>query len=338
MITGAIAKLVEFCDLTEMEAVDAISEIMMGAATPAQIGTFLSALRMKGETSEEIAAFARVMRARAIRITPRVMGTLVDTCGTGGDGTGTFNISTAAAFVAAGAGVPVVKHGNRGVSSRCGSADVLKALGVNIRLPPRMITGIVEDLGIAFLFAPEHHPAMKCVAGVRRELGVRTVFNLLGPLLNPAGAEAQVIGVYSPDLTRRLAEVLGLIGLERGMVVHGEGMDEITTTGVTCISELQDRTIRDYTIDSLDFGIPRAETGDLAGGDAAENARILLAVLEGERGAHRDIVVLNAGAAIYIGGAAGSIAEGIGRAEQAVDSGSALGKLNRLIEVTGSMA
>ncbi len=338
MITGAIAKLVESRDLTQMEAADAMSEIMMGAATPAQIGAFLSALRMKGETSEEIAAFARVMRARAVRITPRVVGTLVDTCGTGGDGTGTFNISTAAAFVAAGAGVPVVKHGNRGVSSRCGSADVLEALGVNIRLPPRRITGIVEDLGIAFLFAPEHHPAMKCVAGVRCELGTRTVFNLLGPLLNPAGAEAQVIGVYSPDLTRRLAEVLRLIGLERGMVVHGEGMDEITTTGVTRISELQDGTIRDYTIDSLDFGIPRAEISDLAGGDAAENARILLAVLEGERGAHRDIVVLNAGAAIYVGGAAGSIAEGIGRAEQAVDTGSALGKLNRLIEVTRGMA
>lgn len=328
----AIAKLVERRDLTEMEAAAVMGAIMEGRATQAQIGSFLTALRMKGETPAEIAAFARVMREHAIMVRPKVAETLVDTCGTGGDGAQTFNISTTAAFVAAGAGIPVVKHGNRGVSSRCGSADVLAALGVNLSVDPAVQAQIVERVGITFLFAPIHHPAMRHVMGARQEIGCRTVFNLLGPLANPAGAQAQVLGVYRPDLTVTMAEVLRLLGLSRAMVVHGSGLDEITTTGETIVAELDAGSIRTYTIRCEDFGIAPAALADLAGGDANENARILRGVLEGERGAARDIVLLNAAAAIYVGGQARNLREGIGRAGTSIDSGRALEKLAALVE------
>jgi len=338
MVKETIGNLVAGRELADADAAETMRTIMAGDATPAQVASILTALRMRGESPAEIAAFAKVMREHAVRIRPRVSGTLVDTCGTGGDGSQTFNISTAAAFVAAGAGVTVVKHGNRAMSSRCGSADVLAALGVNLAVDPAAQERIVEETGIAFLFAPAHHPAMRYVAGVRQEIGCRTVFNLLGPLANPAGAEAQLLGVYSPDLTTTMAEVLRLLSVTRAMVVHGDGMDEITTTGQTIVAELSDGTIRRYTIDGERFGIPRAAREDLAGGNAAENARIMRSVLEGERGAARDIVLLNAAAAIYLGGKAGDLHEGLYSAAVSVDAGAALSRLEALIAATRGAA
>jgi anthranilate phosphoribosyltransferase len=311
---------------------------MEGRATPSQIGAFLTALRMKGETPEEIAAFARVMHRHAVTVTPVTQKTLVDTCGTGGDGTHTFNISTASALVAAGAGIPVVKHGNRSVSSTCGSADVLSALGVNLAVDPTRQAKIVEQVGIAFLFAPNHHPAMRHVMAARQELGCRTIFNILGPLANPAGAQAQVLGVYNPDLTRPMAEVLRILGISRAMVVHGSGLDEITTTGDTRVCELDNGTINTYALNPKTFGIAQASLSDLRGGDPQENARIIREILGGERGAGRDIVLLNAGAAIYIGGQARDLHEGIGRAASSVDSGDARARLDALVEATRSAA
>lgn len=334
MVKETIGTLVAGRELAAADAAAMMRSIMAGAATPAQIASVLTALRMRGESPAEIAAFAQVMRENAVRIRPAVAGTLVDTCGTGGDGAQTFNISTAAAFVAAGAGIPVVKHGNRAMSSRCGSADVLSALGVNLAVDPAAQERIVEEIGIAFLFAPAHHPAMRHVAGVRQEIGCRTVFNLLGPLANPAGAEAQLLGVYSPDLTPVMADVLRLLSLPRAMVVHGDGMDEITTTGETRVAELAEGSIRHYTITCEKFGIGIAGKQDLAGGDARENARILEGVLEGERGAARDIVLLNAGAAIYLGGKAGDLHEGLVLAAASVDTGAALTKLDALVDAT----
>ncbi|WAC05291.1 MAG: anthranilate phosphoribosyltransferase [Methanoregula sp.] len=333
-----LAKLVERQDMAQDEAAAAMNIIMDGDATPAQAGAFLAALRMKGETPEEIAALARVMRARAVTVKPVTEKPLVDTCGTGGDGAQTFNISTTSAFVAAGAGVPIVKHGNRAMSSRCGSADVLAALGVSLVADPAAQARIVGQVGIAFLFAPAHHPAMKHVAAARQETGFRTVFNILGPLSNPAGAQAQLLGVYSPGLTGTVAEVLRLLGLSRAMVVHGAGLDEITTTGETLVSELNAGTIRNYTITCDAFGIKPALPGDLAGGDAAENARILRSVLDGEAGAARDIVLLNAAAAIYLGGQAQDLHEGIRLAETSINSGNALARLDALIEATREAA
>jgi anthranilate phosphoribosyltransferase len=278
IVKEILTKLAARQDLTSAEAAGMMSMIMEGKATQAQIGAFLLALHMKGETAAEIAAFARVMRDHAITVRPVTGRMLVDTCGTGGDGAQTFNISTASAFVAAGAGCPVVKHGNRGVSSRCGSADVLTALGVSITVAPEMQAGIVERAGIAFFFAPNYHPAMK---HARQELGCRTVFNILGPLANPAGAQAQVLGVYRPDLTGTLADVLRILGLSRAMVVHGSGLDEITTTGDTTIAELVNSAIRTYTIRCETFGIAPAQLADLAGGDAQQNARIIRDILQG---------------------------------------------------------
>jgi anthranilate phosphoribosyltransferase len=334
----AIAHVVDGHELAPQEATAVMDMIMDGKATPAQIGGFLTALRMKGETPEEIAAFARVMRDHAVSILPQVTGMLVDTCGTGGDGAQTFNISTAAAFVAAGAGVPVVKHGNRGVSSRCGSADVLSASGVTITLDPAVQARIVQEIGIAFLFAPNHHPAMKHVMAARQDLGCRTVFNLLGPLANPAGAEAQVLGVYSKDLTGTVAEVLRLLGVSRAMVVHGSGLDEITTTGETIVTELSGTRIQEYTISPEMFGLARAAPADLLGGDPEENACILRHVLAGKKGAARDIVLMNAGAAIYVGGRARTLAEGIRLAAGSIDSGKAKEKLDALISATRGAA
>jgi anthranilate phosphoribosyltransferase len=333
-----IFQLVERQDLTPDDAEEIMDTIMDGKATPAQIGAFLTALRMKGESPVEIAAFARVMRHHAVTVAPVTKKTLVDTCGTGGDGTQTFNISTASAFVAAGAGVPVVKHGNRSVSSNCGSADVLSMLGVNLAVDPRKQGEVVEQVGIAFLFAPNHHPAMRHVMPVRQELGCRTVFNILGPLINPAGAQAQVLGVYDPGLTNTMAEVLRLLGLSRAMVVHGAGLDEITTTGETTVCELGEGNIRSYSLDCRTFGIAPASHSDLRGGDVKENARIIREILAGEKGACRDIVLMNAGAAIYIGGQARDLHEGIALAGSSIDSGSAGARLDALVDATRSAA
>jgi len=338
MLKNAIGRLVDRQDLTGTEAAEIMGTIMDGGASQAQIGAFLMALRLKGETPEEIAAFASVMRRYAVSVKPITQKILVDTCGTGGDGARTFNISTTAAFVAAGAGVPVVKHGNRSVSSRCGSADVLSALGVNLSVDPTQQARIVEQAGIAFLFAPRHHPAMRHVMAARQEIGCRTVFNILGPLTNPAGAEAQVLGVYEESLTRTMAEVLRLLGLSRAMVVHGSGLDEITTTGDTVVSELYRGAIRTYSLNPATFGIATASLADLTGGDAETNARITREILNGERGAGRDIVLMNAGAAIYIGGMAGNLNEGIELAARSIDSGSARARLDALINATKETA
>jgi len=334
----AIRRVTNHENLNGDEAASIMNTIMEGEATQAQIGAFLVALQMKGESPQEIAAFARIMRRHAVAVRPITNGMLVDTCGTGGDGMHTFNISTTAAFVAAGAGIPVVKHGNRSVSSTCGSADVLSALGVNISADPQTQARIVEEVGIAFLFAPLHHPATRHVMAARQEIGCRTVFNILGPLANPAGAQAQVLGVYHPDLTRTLAEVLQLLGLSRAMVVHGEGLDEITTTGETVVSELVADAINTYTMNCETYGIAPAQLTDLAGGDAATNARIVREILGGERGAGRDIVLMNAGAAIYVGGQSQDLHEGIAQAVSSIDSGNALARLDALIEATRSAA
>ncbi|MEN6443097.1 MAG: anthranilate phosphoribosyltransferase [Methanoregula sp.] len=337
ILKSAIAKLVEGTSLTPNEGDAVMGIIMSGGATPAQIGSILTALRMKGETPAEIAAFARVMREHAVRIQPHVPGILVDTCGTGGDGAQTFNISTAAAFVAAGAGVPIVKHGNRGVSSRCGSADVLAALGVNIVADPALQAHILETTGIIFLFAPSYHPAMQHVMAARQDIGCRTIFNLLGPLSNPAGAQAQVLGVYRQDLTGTVARVLQILNISRAMVVHGSGLDEITTTGETTVTELNHNEIRDYTITPDMFGIARASHSDLKGGSPQENARILREIFQGKRGPGRDIVLMNAGAAIYIGNRARTLKEGIDLASESLDSGRALNKLDALVLATGGV-
>ncbi len=337
-IKETISRLIERKDLPPEEAGQVMGAIMDGSTTPSQIGAFLAALRMKGETPEEIAAFARVMRRHAVTVAPSTGKILVDTCGTGGDGTHTFNISTAAALVAAGAGIPVVKHGNRSVSSTCGSADVLSALGVNLAVDPAHQAEIVEKVGIAFLFAPAHHPAMRHVMAARQELGCRTVFNILGPLANPAGAQAQVLGVYSPELTRPMAEVLRILGLSRAMVVHGNGLDEITTTGETRVCELDRGKVSTYSLNPVSFGIAPAGLSDLRGGDVQENARILREILAGDHGAARDIVLLNAGAAIYTGGKARDIHHGIGYAAASIDSGNAGARLDALIDATRSAA
>jgi anthranilate phosphoribosyltransferase len=329
-----ITRLINRQDLSPDCAGEIMSTIMEGRATQAQIGAVLTALHMKGETPEEIAAFAKVMRRHAVTVAPVTGKTLVDTCGTGGDGTHTFNISTASAFVAAGAGVPVVKHGNRSVSSSCGSADVLSELGVNLAVDLEKLGSIVEQVGIAFFFAPNHHPAMRHVMPARQELGFRTVFNILGPLTNPAGAQAQVLGVYDPKLTGTLAEVLRLLGLSRAMVVHGAGLDEITTTGNTTVTELNAGSLQSYTLNCSTFNIPRASLSDIRGGNARENADIIREILEGEKGACRDIVLMNAGAAIYVGGQARDLREGISMAEQSIDSGSARTRLGSLVDAT----
>ena len=329
-IQDAVATLIEGRDLARAEMVDVMNQLMSGSATDAQIGAFLVALRLKGETVEEIAGAAEVMRQKATRI-PTRHDVIVDTCGTGGDGSGTFNISTAAAFVAAGAGLCVAKHGNRAASSRCGSADVLKGLGVNIEASPETVSRCLDDVGIGFLFAPALHGAMKYAIGPRREIGIRTVFNALGPLTNPAGAKRQIIGVYDGALTETLAGVLARLGSERAFVVHGrDGLDEITTTAPTRVSELKDGTVSTYEIAPEDFGISTASADDLKGGDVDVNTDIVRAVLKGEPGPRLDIVLLNAAAAIVAGGLAGDMAEGISIARETVHSGRATEKLDAL--------
>lgn len=336
MIQVALTILLEGEDLTPGEATRVMEEIMTGKATHAQIAAFITALRMKGETETEIAAFARVMRDCAVTLRPVVSGIMVDTCGTGGDNASTFNISTAAAFVAAGAGVPVVKHGNRSVSSRCGSADVLEALGVDLAISPERVSYMIEQYHIGFLFAPLYHPAMAHVMSPRKELGIRTVFNLLGPLVNPAGAQAQLLGVYDPRLTRKIACVLSTLGLSRAMVVSGGGLDEISTTGPTRVSELDRGVIHTYEMNCEDYGIRPSARDALRGGDAATNAGIIRGILSGTEGPARDIVLLNAAAAIYLGGSATTIGGGISRAEASIDTGRAYEILERLIQETGA--
>jgi len=342
MIVEAIRKVVDRTPLSREEAFAVMDAIMSGHATDAQIAAFLTALRMKGETVEELIGFARVMREKVspvrtrARVQTSLSGTdremLVDTCGTGGDATGTFNVSTATAFVVAGAGVPVAKHGNRSVSSLCGSADVVEALGVRLDLSPERVGRCVDEVGIGFCYAPLLHKAMKFVMLARREIRIRTVFNILGPLTNPARAAAQVIGVYDGALIEVMAEVLKELGTVRAFVVHGEdGLDELSTTGASRIAELRDGQIRTYTVRPEDFGLPRANLADLQGGSAADNAEIIRRILAGDRGPKRDIVVLNAGAAIAAGGKAATIADGVEAAGRAIDSGAARERLDRLV-------
>jgi anthranilate synthase/phosphoribosyltransferase len=335
-IQEAIAKVADRQDLTVAEAEAAMTQIMQGEATPAQIGAFLIALRIKGESVSEIAGCASAMRRSAIAVRPRHRESLVDTCGTGGDGAGTFNISTTAAFVVAGAGQPVAKHGNRSISSQCGSADVLEALGVNLDLSPEQVGLSVDEVGIGFLFAPKLHPAMKHAIGPRRELGMRTIFNVLGPLTNPAGATAQVLGVYDPELTEPLAQVLGTLGSRVAFVVHGaDGLDELTTTGPNRISALQGGRVQTHTFDPAELGFHRARLSDLQGGDAQENAAITESILSGKLdSARRDVVLLNAAAALVAAGRTRSFSEGIRLAEHSLDSGAAKRTLDRLVEFT----
>jgi anthranilate phosphoribosyltransferase len=323
--------VVEGHDLTE-SAAEAVMELFMtGQATSAQMGGFLIALRLKGETVEEVTGFARAMRRNAIPVRHH-QRLVADTCGTGGDARGTVNISTMAAFVVAGAGLAVSKHGNRSVSSNCGSADVLQALGVRLDLSPDQIAACIDQLGIGFLYAPLLHPAMKHAIGPRREMGVRTVFNILGPLTNPAGAQVQMLGVYEEGLTEMMARVLGALGSQAAFVVHGaDGLDELSTTGPNVVTHMQNGCVRTYTLDPLDLGLPRAELCDLKGGDPEKNGAIFGAVLRGDRGPQRDVVLLNAAACLVVGGVAADFSEGLALAARSIDSGAARAKLEALV-------
>ena len=347
MIKKAIAKVVEGHDLSENEMVDVMNQIMGGEATSAQIGSFITALRMKGETVSEVSGAARVMRAHA---TPIRVGrsldldreeintdqeTILDTCGTGGSGTKSFNISTTVAFVVAACGVKVAKHGNRSVSSACGSADVLEQLGVNLDVPPKVVEECINDLNIGFLYAPALHGAMKYAIGPRREVGIRTIFNLLGPLTNPAKADRQVLGVYRDDLVQPLAEVLCKLGCRRGFVVHGsDGMDEITLTGSTHIATIDQGCVTLSTVNPEDYGLHCCELDDLRGGDAKVNAQIVRDILHGKTGPRRDIVLLNSAFALVAAGVVGDVDAGLAMARQVIDTGMASDKLDGLIRMT----
>lgn len=335
MLKRFIARVVEKEDLTEEEAYQAMVTIMGGEVPATQIASFLTGLRMKGETVEEMTGFARAMRAGAVRIRPMNGECVVDTCGTGGDGSGTFNISTAVAFVAAGGGLTVAKHGNRSISSRCGSADVLEALGVNINLSPERVQSCLTEVGIAFLFAPLFHPAMKHALGPRKEIGIRTVFNLLGPLTNPAGANTQMVGLYRKDLTHLIAEVLRNLGSRAAVVVHGEDhSDEISITGKTTISELKNGAIESYQIEPEEVGLKRSSLEVIRGGAPEKNANILLGILQREPGPSRDVILLNA-AAVFMAAEKGSnLRDGIEIAKESIDSGRAMKKLEELIQFT----
>ena len=341
MIQEAIAKAVKKQDLTEDEMIAAMDQIMEGKATPAQIGALLIALHMKGESVPEIAGAAKVMRAKSTRIplAARDGAALVDTCGTGGDGAGTFNVSTTTAFVVAGAGVKVAKHGNRSVSSRCGSADLMEALDIPLSLTPAQVGVCIDEVGIGFLFAPLLHAAMRHAIGPRREIGLRTIFNVLGPLTNPAGANAQVLGVYAPDLVEPVAHVLGRLGCRSAFVVHGQGgLDEISITGPTLTARLKQGQVSRLEIDPEKLGFKLAHFEEIKGGDASENAALTLAVLRGQPGPCRDIVLLNAGAALAAAEAAQDLSEGIQLAARAIDSGAALAKLKALAALAKRLA
>lgn len=334
MFAHLLEKLHRRQDLTEEEASAAMAEIMEGRAQPAQIAGFLVALGMKGERPREIVGLARTMRARATKLS-RDFAPVFDTCGTGGDRAHTFNVSTIAALVLAACGVRVAKHGNRSVSSRCGSADVLEALGVNIAAPPDVVERCLDEAGIAFFFAPTFHPSMRHAAQARKELGIRTAFNLLGPLTNPAGATRQLVGVPRPELTELVARSLALLGSERAWVVHGaDGLDEISTTGYTKVSEVKDGAVNTFYVHPHDFKLPKASPEALRGGDAAENAAITRRVLSGKPGPAREIVLLNTGIALLIAGKVPTVREGIDRAAEAIDSGATQRTLEKLIVVS----
>jgi len=333
--TAILERLLAREDLSAEETEALFGRLMDGELSPVQKTSLLVALRMKGEAPAEIAGAARAMRRRVVAI-PHGQDQAVDTCGTGGDGGGTFNISTAAAFVAAAAGIPIAKHGNRSVSSRCGSADVLAALGVPLEVSPEAAGQALDAVGIAFLFAPNLHPAMREVMPVRKELGVRTVFNVLGPLTNPAGARRQVMGVYHEDLVECIARVQVELGAEHALIVHGQGLDELSTTGPSRVAEVRDGQVRIFSVQPEDFGLSRAKPEDLRGGDPEVNARQMTAVFSGQPGPLAEITALNAGAAIYVGGAAPSLAEGVARAQEVLASGAAAAKLEALRTFQGS--
>ncbi|MFN3232734.1 MAG: anthranilate phosphoribosyltransferase [Alphaproteobacteria bacterium] len=328
-----IAKASTGLTLSETETESAFDTMMSGNATAAQIGALLMALRIRGETVDEITAAARVMRSKAEKIT--APDDAVDTCGTGGDGSGTYNISSAAALVVAACGVPVAKHGNKAASSKSGAADVLAQLGVNINCPIPVVEQCIGEAGIGFLFAPKHHGAMRHVGPVRGELGIRTIFNLLGPLSNPAGAKRQLLGVFDAFWVEPMAQVLQKLGSERVWVVHGsDGLDEITTTGTTKVAALNHSDLSTFEIDPQDFGIPLADPQDLVGGEPAENAQAITALFDGETGAYRDIVLINSGAALIVAGKADNLGDGIAHASEAIDSGQARETLAKLVEVS----
>lgn len=338
MIKDMIGKLLEKDNLTREEAKAAMDLIMDGKVTPVQIASFLTALRMKGETIDEITGFAFSMREKAEQIRPDVPY-LIDTCGTGGDKADTFNISTGAAIVAAAAGIKVAKHGNRSVSSKCGSADVLEALGIDINLPADMVSRSINETGFGFLFAQKFHGAMKHAAAPRRELGIRTVFNILGPLANPAGAKGQLLGVYRPEFTEKLAQVLLNLHTEHAMVIHSDdGLDELSVCAPTKITELVNGRMKTYTVRPEDFGMPIRQRKEILGGGPETNAKIILMVLKGEKGAKRDITALNAGAAIYIGKGAISLAEGVKMAFETLDNGSSYRKFKEIVEFTNMVS
>lgn len=348
-ITDGIRRVVAGEHLSRAEAESLMNEIMGGKATDAQIASFLTALRMKCETVDELIGFAKVMRAKASLVQPRAAvgaafsGTdremLVDTCGTGGDATGTFNISTATAFVVAGAGVRVAKHGNRSVSSVCGSADVVEALGVRLELSPEAVARCIDEAGIGFLYAPLLHEAMRYVVLARREMKIRTAFNLLGPICNPARATAQVMGVYDEDLTEIMAQVLCELGTARALVVHGsDGLDEITLTGESKISEVRNGEVRTYYVTPEDFGLARAPISAIQGGDARHNAEIIRSILSDERGSRQDVVLLNAAAGLVVGGKADVLRDGIELARESIRSGKAMACLQKLIRLSGELA
>jgi anthranilate phosphoribosyltransferase len=333
MLKSYLAKLINMENLTEAEMMEAMNRIMDGEATPAQIGGFLTALRLKGETVPEIIGAARVMRQKALRV--KFDAPAIDTCGTGGDGSNTFNISTTAAFIVAAAGLPVAKHGNRAMSSQCGSADLLEALGVKVDLPPEQIASCLKEAGIGFMFAPVFHQSMKHAVGPRRELGFRTIFNMLGPLTNPAGANYQLLGVYQAELTEVLAEVLRCLGAERVMVVHGGGgLDELALEGVNKVSYLDQGVVKTFTFAADDIGLPAAANELLRGGAAAANALLTERILKGdELGPKRDVVLLNAAAALMVGGYVPDLKAGVALAGQLIDNGAAYQKLEALRRV-----
>jgi len=333
MLKTFIAKVVEGKDLSKEEAFQAMACIMEGESLPTQIASLITALRMKGETSQEITGFAKAMQARSVRIRARDGECVVDTCGTGGDGCGTFNISTAVAFVAAGGGLTVAKHGNRSVSSKSGSADVLEALGVKISLPPAKVEACLQKNGLTFLFAPSFHPAMKHALGPRKEIGIRTAFNLLGPLTNPAGATVHLLGIYREDLTRPVAEVLKSLGSKAAFVVHGaDHSDEISITGKTTVCQLKEGVIANYQVEPEEVGLKRASLEAIRGGTPEKNAQILLQILKGDPGPPRDVVLLNGAAVFVASGKVSNLREGIEMARESIDSGKAMKKLEGLIE------
>lgn len=340
MIREAIKKVVEGEHLSQEEAIAAMTEVMEGEATPAQVASFITALRMKGETVDEITGFVKVMREKSVKVRPKTVD-LLDTCGTGGDKLNTFNISTTATFVIVGAGVTVAKHGNRAASSSCGSADVLEALGVRLDLTAEQVALCIDKAGLGFMFAPAMHPAMKHAVGPRKEIGVRTVFNILGPMTNPAGAKRQVIGVFSPSITETMANVLCALGTHRAMIFHGmAGLDEMSTLGETKVSEVKDGEVKTYSLSPSDVGLETAQIADLAAGDGGvvDNVRVLLSVLDGEKGPRRDIVLMNAAAALAVVEKANDLRQGIELAAKSIDSGAAMNALNTFKSVTQELA